>query len=145
MESKDLVPYIDKTAETWATGTFDYVEDNPLLAHPKYKLVGAHGRVTRDYIRQRTLNLQFEIRLKEGIDPDLWDTAEALAYLARITFVLKSFNECARIAINYDTAHQSFSIKRHILLTVIYVVDLTLLESGKKNLLNNLQSTLLLN
>lgn len=105
---------------------------NPIFDDPQYYVKGKYAKVGRDAAGQDTVEMIFEVLAKPGAS---WDTADSLYYLTRVVWALKNLTECARVRMNYDTAHSSMSIPRHTTVNVTYVLSSKKLEEGKKVLL----------
>lgn len=100
---------------------YSWFEDNPIFYHPRYKIKVKHVSSKPDPVLGNPL-LQVTVEfLSRSGNRDDWDTAEALAYVSGVVFVLKQLDECAQVIVNYNTAHESKSIPRHATVKFVYV------------------------
>jgi hypothetical protein len=100
---------------------FNSDSEESIFYHPYYELEGLPSRMGHDAAFQRIVELNFNV-IRRG-NSARWETDEVLEYLAFVVGIMRSVYSCARVAVNYDTAHNSATVKRHCRINVTYVVD----------------------
>lgn len=118
---------VESHIQNIAKGCFD--QKHPFFYHPDYVMNFKRVALGRDGYGQDIFDVQFHIVTREG----KWDTADVLAYITRIIYYLKSFVECARVAVSYDTAtaNGGSNHKRYANINIIYVVDIKKMHERK--------------
>lgn len=131
------VQNIDHTIQSINQGEY-YDDSQSAFYHPHYYLEKKAGRVYHDISGQRCVSVNFEVRPRR----DIWDTADVLDYVSFITRTLKSVSECARVAVNYDTAHNIDGRHKHVTLAFTYVMNDNL-DKVKNLLIHNIKNKFL--
>ena len=119
----------DSHIQNISKGNFD--QEHPFFYHADYTMDFKRIALKKDLAGQDVFDVQYHIVTRHG----KWDTAEVIAYISHIIFHLKSFVECARVAVTYDTAtaNGGGNERRYANINIVYVVDIKKMYERKKD------------